>query len=300
MLKPHHSIWTNKGFQWLVLIILAFVWGTSFILMKKGLDSFHNYHVAAFRVFFSFILLLPISIKNIRKINAGNIRSFLIAGYLGTAIPAVLFTTAQTRISSSLAGILNSLTPFFTLMVGLMLYRVKFRWLSFAGVLVGLAGAAGLVIREPSDILHSINFYAVLVVLATLCYGINVNEIKARLSHFSGLEITSLAMLVIGPVAAVYLALSDYSYIIPGKETWLNLFFIFLLALFSSVLALIVFNTLIRFTSAVFASSVTYIIPIFAILWGISDGERLTPWQLLWTSLILLGVYLVNRNKIKT
>lgn len=295
-----YTLWKNKGFQWVVLILLAFVWGTSFILMKKGLDSFHNYHVAAFRVFFSCLLLLPFSIRNVRLINSRNIKSLLISGFLGTAIPAVLFTTAQTRISSSLAGILNSLTPFFTLLVGLILYKVKFRWFSFLGVLVGLVGAAGLVIRDGSDIFHNINIYAVLVVLATLFYGININEIKSKLGHMSGLEITSLAMLLIGPVAAIYLAVSDYSYITFNRDILLSLFFVFLLALFSSVLALIVFNSLIPHTSAVFASSVTYIIPVFAIFWGIFDGETLTPWQLIWTFLILLGVYLVNRNNVKT
>jgi drug/metabolite transporter (DMT)-like permease len=294
--KLQHSVWNNKGWQWLVLILLAFVWGTSFILMKKGLNSFSNYHVAAFRVFFSFILLLPVSIRNIRKINARNIKSLLIAGFLGTAIPAVLFTTAQTRISSSLAGMLNSLTPFFTLLVGLLLYKVKFRIFSLLGVTIGFAGAAGLMIQKSTDIFHNINFYALLIALATLCYGTNINEIKAKLSYMSGLEITSLAMLLIGPVSILYLAVSDFSYVTFNRETWINLFYVFLLALFSSVLALIVFNTLIAYTSAVFASSVTYIIPAFAIFWGIFDGETVTPLQLIWISLILLGVYLVNRN----
>jgi drug/metabolite transporter (DMT)-like permease len=292
-----HIIWKNKGFQWLILIMLAFVWGTSFILMKKGLNSFHPSHVAAFRVFFSSMLLLPFSIRNIRKINAGNIKSLLISGYLGTAIPAVLFTTAQTRINSSLAGMLNSLTPFFTLLVGVTLYRVKFRILSFLGVLVGFAGAAGLMIQRSTDIFHSVNLYALLIALATLCYGTNINEIKARLGHMSGLEITSLAMLLIGPVAMIYLVFSDFSYVTPGRATWINLFYVFLLALFSSAFSLIVFNTLITYTSAVFSASVTYIIPIFAIFWGIFDGETVTLLQLAWISLILLGVYLVNWNQ---
>jgi drug/metabolite transporter (DMT)-like permease len=290
------TVWKNKGFQWLVLFLLAFVWGTSFILMKKGLNSFHPNHVAAFRVFFSSMLLLPFSIRNIRKINSGNIKSLLISGFLGTAIPAVLFTTAQTRIASSLAGMLNSLTPFFTMLVGLAFFRVRFKILSFIGIMVGLVGAAGLMIQRSTDIFHSVNLFALLIVLATLCYGININEIKARLGHMSGMEITSLAMFLIGPVALIYLAFSDFSYVELNKFAWLNLFYVFLLALFSSVLSLIVFNTLIAHTSAVFSASVTYIIPIFAIFWGIFDGETITLLQLIWISLILLGVYLVNRN----
>ncbi|MBN2275976.1 MAG: DMT family transporter [Bacteroidales bacterium] len=295
-----NTIWNNKGFQWIVLISLAFIWGTSFILMKKGLDSFNNYHVAAFRIFFSFVLLLPVSIKNIRKINIRNFKSLLIAGFLGIAIPAVLFTTAQTHISSSLAGILNSLTPFFTLLVGLLLYKVKFRWLSFIGVMIGMVGAAGLVVHKSSDILYNVNIYAILVVIATLCYGTNINEIKSKLSHMTGLEITSLATLLIGPFGAVYLIISDFSYVSVSRDMWLSLLYVFLLALFCSVIALIIFNTLIRYTSAVFSSSVTYIIPIFAIMWGLFDGESLTFVQLVWTSLILIGVYLINRNNNKS
>jgi len=251
-------------------------------------------------VFFASMLLLPISIRNIRRINRKNIVSLLITGYLGTAIPAVLFTTAQTHINSSLAGMLNSLTPFFTLLVGLLLYRIEFRIFSLLGVIVGLIGAAGLMIEKSTDIFHNINPHALLIALATFCYGTNINEIKARLGHFTGLEITSLSMLLIGPVALTYLAFSDYSYVTVDHTMWLNLLYIFLLALFSSVLALIVYNTLIPHTSPVFSASVTYITPVFAIFWGIFDGETVTLLQLLWISLILAGVYLVNRNHNKT
>ncbi|MBN2347665.1 MAG: DMT family transporter [Bacteroidales bacterium] len=286
----------KKSWQWITLLFLSFIWGTSFILMKRGLEVYNNYHVAAFRIFFSFILMVPVSIKHINKITRENIKSLLVVGFIGTAFPAVLFTTAQTRINSSLAGMLNSLTPFFTLLIGLIFYNSKVKFHNLLGILLGMIGAILLILKKSTHIFENINYYALFILLATLFYGINVNEIKARLHNLSGLEITSLAMLFIGPFSAVYLLFSDFNYMKLSTEKWTSLFYIFLLAAFCSVLALIIFNSLIKHTTAIFAASVTYIIPAFAIFWGIFDGETVTLWQFLWISLILFGVYLVNKR----
>ncbi len=287
----HHKIW-----QWATLLFLSFIWGSSFILMKKGLVAYNNYQVAALRIFFSFVLLLPLSLRSLKRFNWKILMPLLIVGYLGVAIPALLFTTAQTHIDSSLAGMLNSMTPFFTLLVGFVFFRTKARILRIAGVILGLIGAVGLVVNDFANFVGSINRYAILVLLATLCYGISVNEIKAKLSHLNGIEITSLSVLFIGPVAGIYLLFSDYSSVVQSSEKWSSLLYIFLLAAFGSVLALIIFNNLIRYTSAVFAASVTYIIPVFAIIWGEFDGEHIGLRQLLWIVLILVGVYLVNKE----
>ncbi len=292
----HRFSLQHKVWQWATLIFLSFIWGSSFILMKKGLIAYNNYQVAGLRVFFSFILLLPLSVRNLKHITVNTLRPLLIVGFVGIAVPALLFTTAQTYIDSSLAGMLNSMTPFFTLLVGLVFYRTKLRILKIAGVIIGLVGAAGLIVNDFANLIGSINWYAVLVLLATLCYGINVNEIKAKLSHLNGIEITSLAVLFIGPVAGIYLLFSDYSPVVQSNAKWSSLFYIFLLAAFGSVLALIIFNNLLRYTSAVFAASVTYIIPVFAIIWGEFDGESIGWRQLMWIVLILLGVYLVNKE----
>ena len=132
----HHKIW-----QWATLIFLSFIWGSSFILMKKGLVAYNNYQVAALRIFFSFIILLPLSLRNLRRVTGKTLKPLLIVGFLGIAIPALLFTTAQTYIDSSLAGMLNSMTPFFTLLAGLIFYKTKIRIYRIAGVLIGLIGA---------------------------------------------------------------------------------------------------------------------------------------------------------------
>lgn len=286
---------TKKSWQWATLLFLSLVWGSSFILMKKGLESYNNIQVAAFRVLFSFLILLPFSIKNLKKLTKQNIKSLLIVGFIGTAIPALLFTTAQVHISSALAGMLNSLTPFFTLVIGLVLYKAKYKWINILGVLIGFIGALGLMGVQSLQFFKGFNIYAVPIVIATLCYGINVNEIKTKLHHMSSFEITSLAFFFIGPVAIVLLLFSDFSGVTATDGYITNLLFIFLLSLFGTVLALLIFNVLIKYTTSVFASSVTYIIPIFAILWGVLDKEVISLQQVLSISVILFGVYLVNK-----
>ncbi len=285
----------NKAWQWAILLFLSLIWGTSFILMKKGLESYSHSQVAAFRIFFSFIFMLPFTIRNIKVISRDNILSLLIVGFIGFAIPAFLFTKAQTRIDSSLAGMLNSLTPLFTLIVGILFYRSSARWVNIAGLFMGLIGAIGLMWNGDLNIFRGINAFALFIVVATICYGINVNEIKFKLVNLSSLEITSLAFLFTGPVAGIYLLFTDFSSVPETPDYLLNLAYIAILALFSSVIAVLIFNHLIKFTTTLFATSVTYIIPLFAIMWGIIDGESIRIIQLLWITVILLGVYLVNK-----
>ena len=285
----------NKVWQWAILLFLSLIWGSSFILMKKGLASYSHLQVAAFRIFFSFLFMLPITIKNVRVINRENLQSLIIVGFIGFAIPAFLFTKAQTRIDSYLAGMLNSLTPLFTLVVGILAYRSSTRWMNVVGLLLGLAGALGLMWDGDVNLLKGINVFALFIVAATICYGINVNEIKFRLARLSSLEITSLAFLFTGPLAGIYLLFTDFTPAFRTPDYLLNLAYIAILALFSSVIAVLIFNHLIKYTTTLFAASVTYIIPVFAIFWGILDGESIRLLQFLWITVMLLGVYLVNK-----
>jgi len=288
----------KRSWQWILLIFLAFIWGASFILMKKGLQSFTNLQVGGMRIFFSFIFFIPLIYKHIRKLNRHNLRSLLIVGFIGNAIPAFLFATAQKEISSSIAGILNSLTPIFTLFIGILLYANKVRWLSVAGLILGMIGAVGLIMSVDNlELEASGNWYGIFAVIATLCYGINVNEIKFRLRDLDGVAIASLGFLFIGPLAGVYLALSNYSMAAASPDMISSLLSVGGLAFFSSFIAIILMNILIKYTTTLFAASVTYIIPIFAVFWGLMDGERFLLIQVFWAFVILAGVYLVNRKK---
>ena len=284
-----------KSWQWATLLLLSLIWGSSFILMKKGLESYNNMQVAAFRIFFSFMFLLPLTIKHLKAINRENLQSLIIIGLIGFAIPAVLFTKAQTRIDSSLAGMLNSLTPMFTLIIGILIYRSSVKWVNVAGLLIGLLGALGLIWKGDLDVLKGFNSFALFVVAATLCYGINVNEVKYKLAGLSSVQITSLAFLFTGPIAGVYLLFSDLSPATQTPNYLTNLGYIAILALFSSVFAVLIFNHLIKHTTTLFAASVTYIIPFFAIMWGIADGEQINLIQFIWIGVILFGVYMVNK-----
>jgi drug/metabolite transporter (DMT)-like permease len=254
--------------------------------------------VAALRVFFSFIILSPVFLKNIRKVNRKNIIHLIISGYAGVFFPAFLFTKAQTNISSSLAGMINSLAPFFALIIGILLYRNKPKVVQYIGIGLGLVGAVGLLSNgNILESINNINGYALYVVVATLGYGINANEVKFKLKGLTGVEVTSLSFMMIGIPAGIYLLMSDYSAVVATPDWPINLMFIFILALFGSVISLFFFNELIQKTSALFATSVTYIIPFFAILWGVFDGETITVIQILSISLALVGVWLVNKRK---
>lgn len=284
----------KKIWQWIVLFVLAFIWGTSFILMKKGLESFSNFQVASIRIFASFIFFSPFFYKNLKYINRKNLKPLLIAGFIGTAIPAFLFTKAQTSINSSLAGMLNSLTPLFTLIIGWIFYKSKINTRKISGILLGLIGAMGL-IYKGSDSIISIDSYSLLIVLATICYGIAGNEIKAYLKDLDGIKITMFSFLFTGPFAGIYLLCSKFPDASSDDNLYINLIYVLFLAFFSSVIALILFNNLIKHTPLLFSVSVTYLIPIFAIFWGIIDGETINVFQLLWMGIILLGVFLVNK-----
>lgn len=287
--------------QWLLLIFLAFVWGSSFILMKKGLITFSPQQVAALRILISFIFLIPVIIWNFRKIKRNQWWKVFFAGLLGSGIPAFLFPLAQTKISSSLAGMLNSLVPLFVVIIGVLFFRTPFRKLKFLGVFIGLVGATGLLYSNSFKTFTFTSetlIYASLVVVSTICYAINVNFIKNALQQVSSLNISSFGFLLIGPIAGVYLFSTDFTTIVStGSDTvLLHLFYIALLAIFGTAIAIILFNMLIKKVSAVYASSVTYIIPVFAIFWGIMDNEQFLMSQLLFICIILFGVFIVNKD----
>lgn len=292
---------SKKLWQWLALLTLAFVWGSSFILMKMGLRSFDFMQVAAFRIFISFVVLIPLYPKSIKKLNKKNTIHVIIAGYAGVFFPAFLFTKAQTEINSSLAGMINSLAPFFTLILGILLYKNRPGKNQFLGIFLGLIGALGLISNgNLFASFNHINYYALFVVAATVFYGINANEVRFKLSGLSGIEVTTLSFLFAGPPAGIYLLFSDFSHALSTPNWVLNLTFIAFLAIVGSVLCLFLFNSLVHAHSALFATSVTYVIPFFAILWGLLDGEKVTLLHLLSMAIALIGIWLVNKKKGKS
>ncbi|MDE5418702.1 DMT family transporter [Labilibaculum sp. DW002] len=289
--------WKKPWFQFTILLILAFVWGSSFILMKIGLKSFTNDQAAGIRMLLASLVLLPYSIKNLKYLKKKDLKSLLVAGFIGSFIPAFLFTKAQTQIDSALAGMLNSMTPIFTLVIGMIFYKTKLKWLQVSGLVLGLFGAIGLITSGQDLSFGNINSYALLIVLATVFYGININVVKARLSHLSGVQITSLAFFFTGPAALIYLLTTDFQPVLASPNWHIHFLALCALGIIGTAFAMLLMNSLIRHISAVYASSVTYIIPVFAIFWGVLDGEKINILHITCMVLILLGVYLINRKK---
>jgi drug/metabolite transporter (DMT)-like permease len=287
----------KKRWQWTSLLFLSFVWGASFILIKRGLDTFSSVQVASIRIFISFLILLPISIKNLKLVNKNNIIILFIGGLLGNFFPTFLYTFSQTQISSSLAGILNTLTPFFVLIIGVVAFKNKPSILQYIGIFIGFIGAILLITNGNFRSFGNISIFVLPIILATLMYGANANIVRFKLRKMSGMQIISLTFFLIGPIAGVILLFTDLSTSFHSPNFASGLLIIAVLALFGSVITLFIYYELIHHTGAVFASSSTYIIPFFALMWGILDGENVNKIHLYCLIIILLGVYLSSKRK---
>ncbi len=283
-----------------ILFTLSVIWGSSFILIKKSLVGFSAGQVGALRMIFAFVVLLPIALPRLRSIKLSQYKFLFIVGLTANLIPAFLFAKAETGLDSSLTGILNSLTPIFTLFVGIIAFKSRMKRGELTGLGIGLIGSAGLSFVGSSGEFGSMNFYALFVVAATICYGISANVIKYKLSEFNPKVLTSISIFTIAPFAIGYLFTTDF---FPrfqnSSEVWMSLGAVFILGAVSTAFALILFNRLIQTTSAVSATSVTYLIPVVAVLWGVIDGEAFFPLHLVGMALIIFGVFLVTKANTK-
>lgn len=286
---------TSKAVQWITLILLALTWGSSFILMKRGLLYFSSTEVAAFRISMAMLVLSPIALRNLASFKGKKLPLFL-AGLFGNAIPAFLFAIGQTQISSSLTGMLNSLTSLFTLIIGIAFFgMVALPW-QIIGVVVALFGALGVIGFENLTQFSDAGKYSILIIIAAGCYGVGVNIIKSKLHDVKPTHITSLSLLTVGPFLLIYL-LTNTNFVhtvATNHESWIGVFYLTLLATVGTALAVIMFNRLIKETTAVFATTVTYLIPIVAMGWGIVDGESVSTTQVAYMFLILFGIFLIN------
>lgn len=281
-----------------ILILLALMWGTSFILIKQGLKVFAPAELGALRVTAAFVFLLPIGLRKLRDLKEGDHFKLLLSGLMGIFFPAFLFALAQTKLESSVAGILNTLSPLFTMIAGALFFHQRFKMISIIGMVIGFGGTLILMLSRSSGNISNINYYALLVVLACALYGTNLNWIKAKLLHLGSLTITSVGVLFIGPLAATYLfGFSDFTLKMnqsPGA--WTALGFVALLGLMGTAIATVLFNKLVKISSPLFASSVTYIMPIVSVGWGVLDGEQLFIGHFVGMVFIIGGVWLANRK----
>jgi drug/metabolite transporter (DMT)-like permease len=282
----------------ILLIALALIWGSSFILMKNALKVYSASQVATMRMFFSFLFLLPLTIRNFHKVPVKFLLLITLVGLLGNGLPAILFANAQTKLSSSTAGVLNSLTPLFTLIIAVAFFKQHFSSTKITGIVIGMIGAIVLIVFKANGSIETNYQYGSYIFLATLCYAWSVNLIKNYLHELPAIAISSMALVFIGPAYGYYLfAHTDFIYTtMHDAGAGQALGFILLLALFGTAISLVLFNKLVQITTPVYAASVTYLIPIVALFWGFIDGEPISYIQLIGLVGILVGVYLANKN----
>ena len=287
--------------KWFYLIALSLIWGSSFILIKKALVGLEASQLGSLRIIFSSIFIFLIAWKNIFSIKKTEWKWITISAFLGSFFPAFLFAFAEKEIDSSVASIINSIVPLNTLILGMIIFKIESTKRQIIGVLIGFFGTY-LLISSGLKLNPDQNYnYAGLVILCSFLYALNVNIIKKYLQHLSALTITvGHFTAIILPAVLVFL-FSDFEFSsLENDEVKTSIFYVFILALFGTALAKIIFNKLIKISSPVFASSVTYSMLIVSIFWGIVDGEKFSIYQLIATLIIVFGVILTNKKtKIK-
>ena len=287
--------------HWAMLVLLALVWGSSFILIKKALVVFSPGEVGAFRIVTAALVLLPLGIPKVKQLNKKQLGYLLCIGFLGSFIPAFLFATAQTQLSSSLAGVINALTPLMVGVIGALLFKTKISKQNGIGLVIALFGVCLLVLAGNSgelDVFSGFNLYGLLIVLASICYGFNVNIIKYKIKEIQPTSITAISLMMVLPIAAIYLfGFTRFSFkLLYVEGAYQAAAYITFLGTIGTAAALILFNSIVKLVTPVFASSVTYIIPLVAIFWGVLDGEALFPFHYLGIFAVVVGVWIGNRK----
>ena len=295
----------NKASGLILLLILGAIWGSSFILMKlgiepvKGFKTLTHFQVAGLRMLIAALVMLPFAIKALPLLGTKNAPYFLVVGLCGNFIPSYLFTFAGTELSSGFCGILNSFTPIFTVIVGLLAFKNKIHWVQLIGIAVGSVGIFCLVTSGGKLTIDNRPIHIGSILLATLLYGISVNTIRYKLSHVKPLDVTSLGLLCILPFALTSFFYTDTASAIRTKPFGYSaLGYVFILGSIGTAVSNIYFNRLIKLTSAIFASSVTYLIPLFAMLFGFILNEHVSMLQIISMAILLSGVFLVNFHEL--
>lgn len=285
--------------KWFLLIIMALTWGSSFILIKKSLPAFSPYEIGAFRVGLSGLLLSFIAIPALRKMPMRDTLWVAAAGFFGNFLPMFLFPIAQTQVGSSLAGIINSLEPIFVLTLGFFIFGIRSKLTQVIGAIIGFVGAATLLFFSEMNSEESQLAYTLLMVVASASYAVSALIIKLKLQHVKSIHVSSSVFSIWMVPSFLILLFSGFFSIEYTTETYEALGYLSILSIFGTAIGIMLFYKLIQDTSAVFASTVSYLLPVVAVMWGVLDGEQFTIWYLLGALLILIGIYLIREKKKK-
>jgi drug/metabolite transporter (DMT)-like permease len=280
--------------NWGIFIILSMIWGSSFILMKEGMKNLNAWQVASIRIFSAGMVLLPVTISKLRSIPQKDLPQIFLSGMLGTFVPAYLFCLAETKLDSGVAGILNALTPLFTIVIGAVFFKSKLPVNKWIGVLVGFTGLAMLVSAGRNVNFSNIG-YASYIIIATICYGLNVNMVNWYLKHIPSQMLASVAFGLLIIPSGLILLTTGYAAQTGTEGYWYSTGASAVLGIFGTAVASILFYMLMKRAGPLFASMVTYGIPFVALFWGSLAGEMITIVQIACLVLILVGVYLANK-----
>lgn len=289
----------NKNLvAWLLLILLAIIWGSSPILIKKALIKLDPFEIGALRLTLASIVLFPFLAKNLKEIRSKDYFVLFVSGIVGNVLPYFLYPIAQTKIDSATSGVLTSLTPFFALIVGVIFYKLKATKNNIIGLIIGFLGTSLLILFSGGADGFKIDLFGLFVVAATLLYGINLNLVKYHLSHLKPITITSFSIVSILPVTLYILVFYTpfLSHVSEFNSYTKEYGYVFILGVLGTSIATIVFYNLIKIKDTVFASMVTYLMPVVAIILGMIDGEIINGVQLFGMALIMVGVF-INSKK---
>ncbi len=283
--------------HWLILLLLSLLWGSSFILIKKTLLVIEPFSIACLRIAITSLAFMPYVIYIRKKIDWSDWMKYLLLGLTTTGIPSFCFAFAQKYVSSATTGILNSLTPVLTLLISVLVFKAKFQMSKLMGVVLGFTGA-GILVFGSSDGNFAASLTGFLIVFfATICYGFNSNLLKEFFPNQPSLTVSAGAFTLVGiPVILITIFAVDFKTIVSTSAGLQGLAFVSILALVCTLFANIVFYKLVQETTPVFASSVTFLIPLVACLWAIWDGESLNIYHFI-AVLFILGALLILRKK---
>ena len=290
----------NKNlYAWALLILLSLIWGSSPILIKKSLVSLGPFEIGALRLSFAAIFLIPFLSKSFKEVKKKDIPILFISGIVGNVLPYFLYPIAQTNIDSGTSGVLTSLTPFFALLIGVFFYKLKATKNNIIGLTIGFSGTAALILFSETNTSSGSNLYGLFVVLATILYGINLNLVKYHLNHLKPITITSFSIVLILPVTLYILFFSTpfIEHVQNFNNHKTEFVYVFILGILSTSIATLIFYNLIKIKDTVFASTVTYLMPIVAVVIGLMDGELVNFYQLSGMGLIICGVDINSRKK---
>lgn len=285
----------QKLINWFIFFLLSLIWGSSFILMKKSSENLSGWQIGSLRIFSAGIVFLPFAVFHFSKIPLQKYPVIILSGLLGNLLPAFLFAIAIERIDSSMEGILNSLTPLFVIIIGILFFKVKLQNKKIAGVLVGFIGLLLLTLTRGSFNSSDISF-TFLILLATVFYGLNVNIVSSYLKEVDPIKMATVSLAIMGLPAGL-IAWQQHVFSIAQYDAaarW-SIAASILLGVVGTAIATALFYVLIKRAGGVFASLVTYGIPVISILWGLWDNETITLIQVACMGIILTGVYMANK-----